>query len=265
MKSNHEVILELWKSHPNYIGKKSISLEPQNIGDYMANLFCPGPSFHYMIDAPSFTLDFASTSMESMLGIHTENLHLKDFVSLIHPDDLDFFARCEDVVAFFLKTCIPMEKMVNYKITYCLRERTASGNYKLFLLQTLTIKTSEKGELLKVFGVHTDISHITNTNNYKLSLIGLYGEPSFLEIDVFDDNVFENFAPFEHNLSRPSFTKRELEILKLLALGLTTDQISEELNISPKTVLTHRRNMLEKFKLKNTTELVANAIRHGYI
>src|SRR5690606_3301903 len=265
MKDHRDIIVDIWKSHPNYIGNKSVALQAVNITDYLANMFCPGPFYYYAIDSPTLTLDFASESMKTILGIDPSSFELKDFVDIIHPDDVPFFMRCEDIVGFFLKNCIPTEKMVNYKINYCLREKTSTGNFKLFLMQTITLKTSEKGELLKVFGVHTDISHITSENNRKLSLIGLNGEPSYYEIDVFDDNVFENFSPYKYSIETISFTKRELEILKLLAQGLTTDEIASSLTISSKTVLTHRKNMLKKFNLKNTVELIAKSIRMGYI
>ncbi|MGE5942788.1 MAG: LuxR C-terminal-related transcriptional regulator [Flavobacteriales bacterium] len=265
MKDNRDIIVDIWKSHPNYIGSESVEIKTINITDYLANMFCPGPFYYYVIDSPSLSLDFASDSIKTIIGINPTKFQLKDFVDIIHPDDIAFFMRCEDIVAFFLKNCISPKKIVNYKINYCLREKTSSGNFKLFLLQTVTLKTSEKGELLKVFGVHTDINHITSENNRRLSLIGLNGEPSYYEIDVFDDHVFENFTPYKYQVETPHFTKRELEILKLLAQGYNTNQISNCLSISPKTVLTHRNNMLQKFKLKNTVELIAKSIRMGYI
>ncbi len=265
MKTNHEVVVDIWKSHSNYLGKRSVELKAFNVVDYMANLFCPGPYYYYILDSPTLTLDHVSESVRTLLGIDPNDFSLDRFIDIIHPDDLDFFMRCEDVVAHFLKNCIPPDKMVNYKINYSLRERVADGSYRLFLMQTLTLKTTEDGALLKVFGTHTDINHITSTNNQKLSLIGLNGEPSFLEIDVFGDPLFENFVPFDYEAQSPSFTKRELDVIKLLARGLSTDEISKELNISIQTVFTHRKNILRKSKAKNTSELVAECVRKGYV
>lgn len=265
MKSNNQIAVDIWKSHSNYLGKKSVDLKAANVTEYLANLFCPGPSYYYIIDSPTLTLDLASESMNDILGFDPKEFQINQFVDIIHPDDVAFFLRCEDVVAYFLKNCILPENMVNYKISYCLREKTKSGDYRLFLLQTVTMKTTEDGALLKVFGTHSDISHITTTNNYKLSLIGLNGQPSYLEIDVFDDHVFDDFKPYQFHLDNPAFTKREIEIIKLLAEGLSTDAISEKLFISPKTVLTHRKNILNKSGLKNTIEVVADCIRKGYI
>jgi DNA-binding NarL/FixJ family response regulator len=60
-----------------------------------------------------------------------------------------------------------------------------------------------------------------------------------------------------------SLTRRELEVLKLVAAGMTTSQIAEQLFISAYTVETHRRNLLQKLDLKNAAGLVRYAIEHG--
>jgi DNA-binding NarL/FixJ family response regulator len=60
-------------------------------------------------------------------------------------------------------------------------------------------------------------------------------------------------------------TEREREILKLIAEGLTNNQIAEKLVISPKTVDTHRTHIMDKLNLHNRTELVKYAMRRGLI
>jgi DNA-binding NarL/FixJ family response regulator len=60
-------------------------------------------------------------------------------------------------------------------------------------------------------------------------------------------------------------TKREIEILKLIAGELGPRQIAKKLFISQRTVDTHRRNLMEKLKLKNTASLVRYAISKGFV
>lgn len=55
-------------------------------------------------------------------------------------------------------------------------------------------------------------------------------------------------------------TRREREVLKLLAEGLTTHEISERLFISTHTVDSHRKNLLSKFGVRNTTSLLHKAL-----
>ncbi|MDO6738030.1 response regulator transcription factor [Wenyingzhuangia sp. 2_MG-2023] len=54
-------------------------------------------------------------------------------------------------------------------------------------------------------------------------------------------------------------TKKESEILELLAQGLTTKEIATKFYISTRTVETHRSNMLKKLEVKNTVELINKA------
>jgi len=60
-------------------------------------------------------------------------------------------------------------------------------------------------------------------------------------------------------------TRREKEILKLIAQGLTNAEISGKLFISIPTVNTHRKSLLEKFEAKNTAILIGKATRQGLI
>lgn len=60
-------------------------------------------------------------------------------------------------------------------------------------------------------------------------------------------------------------SRRELEVLQLVAQGLTTHQIAEQLFTSKRTIETHRQNMLEKTGAKNTAVLVRYALVHGLL
>ncbi len=54
----------------------------------------------------------------------------------------------------------------------------------------------------------------------------------------------------------PRLTRREKEIVRLLILGKSTQEISETLFLSFLTVQTHRRNLLNKYQVKNLVELI---------
>jgi DNA-binding NarL/FixJ family response regulator len=63
----------------------------------------------------------------------------------------------------------------------------------------------------------------------------------------------------------PILTRREIEVLKLIADGLTNQEIAEKLFISSWTVDSHRKNLLLKFNAKNTAILVKTAVTNGII
>jgi DNA-binding NarL/FixJ family response regulator len=59
-----------------------------------------------------------------------------------------------------------------------------------------------------------------------------------------------------------NLTKRETEIIRMIAEELTNSEIAERLGISSRTVDTHRRNLLQKLDVKNTAGLVKFAIQN---
>lgn len=60
-------------------------------------------------------------------------------------------------------------------------------------------------------------------------------------------------------------TKREREVLRLLAQGKSDKEIGEELFISPRTAMTHVANLLAKLDVPSRTAAAAAALRHGLV
>lgn len=60
-----------------------------------------------------------------------------------------------------------------------------------------------------------------------------------------------------------SLSNREFEVLRLLAVGISVTEIAGQLNLSVKTVSTHKANLMQKMSLANSSELVRYALRHG--
>lgn len=73
----------------------------------------------------------------------------------------------------------------------------------------------------------------------------------------FEEKVKEN--------SKSNISKRELEVLKLIADGFTNGEIADKLFTSKRTIESHRRNLIEKTHTKNTAELVKHALSIGLI
>ncbi|HTP13263.1 MAG TPA: response regulator transcription factor [Bacteroidota bacterium] len=73
-----------------------------------------------------------------------------------------------------------------------------------------------------------------------------------------------NPGPNDSDGEDVSLTKREKEVLALIAQGMSSEQISERLFISPRTVDTHRTNIMQKLDIHDAANLVKFAIEHGY-
>jgi DNA-binding NarL/FixJ family response regulator len=63
--------------------------------------------------------------------------------------------------------------------------------------------------------------------------------------------------------SHESLSPREFEVFRLLAGGISVTGIAGKLNVSVKTVSTHKANLMQKLSLHNQSELLRYAIRHG--
>jgi len=57
----------------------------------------------------------------------------------------------------------------------------------------------------------------------------------------------------------PRLTTREKEVLQLVSQGVTTNAIASRLSISPQTVETHRRNLMQKLEVNNSAALIRKA------
>ncbi|XOV93496.1 MAG: response regulator [Bacteroidota bacterium] len=79
---------------------------------------------------------------------------------------------------------------------------------------------------------------------------------------IYAQRFVKNLNPLKSNLK---LTKRELEVLKLLVSGLRNKDIAEELNLSVRTIDTHRFNIMKKLNVGNAAELVQKAIEQGLV
>ena len=62
-----------------------------------------------------------------------------------------------------------------------------------------------------------------------------------------------------------ALTAREAQVMEMLSRGMTNREIAEHLEISIKTVDTHRGHVLKKLGLRNNSELTRFAVKHGYV
>ncbi|MEN8199631.1 MAG: response regulator transcription factor [Thermodesulfobacteriota bacterium] len=85
----------------------------------------------------------------------------------------------------------------------------------------------------------------------------------FLSQDFADDVI----SAYRNNRSSPfeTLTKREREVLSLVVEGHTSKLIAEMLHLSPRTIDHHRANLLKKFDMKNSVDLVNFAVRNGFV
>lgn len=79
------------------------------------------------------------------------------------------------------------------------------------------------------------------------------------------EELADDWEQIRVGFTKPPLTKREREVLKLIAEGKSNKDIADLLFVSVHTVERHRANMMEKLNLKKTADLVKYAIQKGYV
>lgn len=79
---------------------------------------------------------------------------------------------------------------------------------------------------------------------------------------VIGKNLEETSRPAIIHSDQPLLTRREKEVLNLIAQGLTNKEIADKIFVSTTTVDSHRKNLLHKFNVMNTAALVAQAAKY---
>jgi DNA-binding NarL/FixJ family response regulator len=88
---------------------------------------------------------------------------------------------------------------------------------------------------------------------------------SYLPQGIADDVVHVIRSKGDVAIRNDSLTARQLEVLRLIAKGLSTKQIALELGIAPKTAETHRQALMERLGVHKASGLVRFAIREGMV
>lgn len=141
----------------------------------------------------------------------------------------------------------------------------------------LMIKEISESTLILILSNHTERSIILQTiqngaSGYLLKNSSLPELRKCIDEAVkgnicYSREVIEIISRPSKNASEgpPKLTRREKQILAMLAEGKTSQIIGEELFLSPLTIDTHRRNLIQKFGVKNVAELMMAASRLGIV
>lgn len=74
-----------------------------------------------------------------------------------------------------------------------------------------------------------------------------------------------NLPPLPESLCKKILSDRELEVMSLIVQGFINKEIADKLNIGLTTVITHRRNIMDKLGVKSVSALTIYAVMHGYV
>jgi DNA-binding CsgD family transcriptional regulator len=173
--------------------------------------------------------------------------------SFIHPDDFVEMLRAGN---YYMKLLIslPPEKCKHYKMVRDYRMMHKDGHYVRVIEQMANLELDRVGNPW----LGLCILDLSPDSNIELPFRSR-------AIDLETGEMF-HFPPItEENTEKPNLTRREKEILGLIAKGLISKEIADKLFISVNTVNTHRQRILEKLDAGNSMEAIKYASDLGLI
>ncbi len=212
--------------------------------------------FSMGIDIQSMHLEYLSTSLQDVLGYPLESILPEHIFNYIHDDDRTVIGEAMFKYYQSINDLILEGSVFDFAFKADYRMRKQNGEYARILGEVCCYKIIP-AETGGVFTFHNfiDISAFKNSNTVQFHVSG----PEHHTL------VFPDEELLDYKQTHFLFSFREKEILKLLAQGYNSSRIAEQLFLSPHTVDTHRRKMLAKAGLENTTELITFCLEHNII
>lgn len=203
----------------------------------------------YLLDRRSMSIPY-KRGIERLLGYSDDEFNINLIAGYVHPDDSERYVYLTKLTNEWGRAINPEPFSVEVQIDY--RVRKKDGSYIKVIRQSTNFENCVDKSIKSAINILTDITQIKTDNSVNLSVFNVKTGKVLLEEK---DTLPMTFR----------FSKREMEILRLLKIGMRSSEIAGRLFISRHTVDTHRRKMLEKTGCKNIMELVHHASRLGII
>lgn len=188
----------------------------------------------------SYTMTYCNKSAYEFLGTNeeeTNKLGFKYILRLVHPENISVVYN---IIKFFA------DRNNNNKIfshTYYIKSK---NGWEWTYASVKPAIISESGEAKYLLGVGCSIDELLKTKS---------------QIKLFKDN----FSFFENSVHKfLSLSDREKQILKLISEEYTSKEIAAMLYISPLTVDTYRKNLIEKLQVKSSIGLAKYAMLFNF-
>jgi hypothetical protein len=198
--------------------------------------------FFYVADAIEMKIHFTSKRSSLMIGISPEDLTFYHFMEATHPDDIQRLNLGRSKLVKTAQDLYTAGK--GYAILSTnFRMRVPSGEFSDFLIQNYLFYTSIPYKTVFFLKIHTNIDWHKKIKHGYHYYIG-------------DDLSYFRYPDDEMLMKGNIFSDREIEIIRLIESGLSSENIAEKLFLSVHTVNTHRRNMLDKSGKASMSDLI---------
>lgn len=239
-------LLSIWsiKSIPkeSYFNKLQVESNP-----VLTEVFKMTRTVPIVIDVKRMVQKYVGIDLKDWWGWSLQEMFgegVKSYMNLIHLEDLVLHEQVNHLLFEVLADCSSEEKH-KLKSILNFRFRKSNGEY-VQIAQSNQILELDAEENIQTFVVLLqEINYVNDSPKCYIRFWGVQRHERLYEYRLANQELIKFGLP----------TKREKEIIGRLIAGQESQQIASQLFISKNTVDTHRRRILQKFYLKNTTEL----------
>lgn len=222
--------------------------------------FAPGPFFWYISNHLKLSVEIISDNVGQLTPFTKEQWQDQtiDFLlDLLHPDDKFYMLSA---MQFAGSAMLKMDETERSNTTFNIFGRMLDKNhkYRWIMFQLPKEYINAQNIMERTLCVIYDLSHF-QINDMPL-----------LTIMDFSNKEVQYFKHIDHRIKKidtiiPVITRREKEILLLMAQGFNSPAIAEALFISYHTVENHKRNLRKKTNTKTSGELIAYTMKYNLI
>lgn len=241
----------------NYVIYKNDYREQIKENPLVNGLWTVGRWFSFVANTHSWELEFVAGDSMDVIG-YTHNEIIKknaEFVAnFIFQEDYPFVNQVIHLAMKYINE-LPLEARPYVYVIFYARSVRKDGKVITIQNQNIPLVFDEKNIPFIFTNIITDISHIHPTNIPQAVLVDKW----------FKKHFYLNQTNLYLKPHKSLFTVREQEIISLLIKGLSSRKLSEVLDISYETVRTHRKHILKKANVKNTSQLTSYVLLNNVV
>jgi DNA-binding CsgD family transcriptional regulator len=214
--------------------------------------FAVGPYFWFIPDQANMTIVAASENTKQLSPYKPAEWVGQDanfWANNIHPDDR-YYVLSASLLSAEITESYSRERSDKIRINIYCRMLDANSNYRWVLIQFPNRYFNAENRVASTWIMITDLGHLKSNISHMMTVIDTSN----------NENQYFSVSLQTKELSAidiPQITKREQEILQLMARGLNSPEIAKELFISHYTVEQHKRNLRQKTGSKTSASLMS--------
>ena len=133
------------------------------------------------------------------------------------------------------------------------------------VLENMTFFTERRRKTIVLSPLASNLSPLEGFHSLCINVPESTLVRSLLALEQHAHGKGQNLPPMPQVLQQKTLSDRELEVLALIVQGFINKEIADKLNIGLTTVITHRKNIMEKLGMKSVSALTIYAVMHGYV